>query len=159
MIGELAVSITHSQIFVNVPSTPSAGLIWTDEDTAQGFAWAPGIACFGVPDHDGQSLIRIDMAARADLDPEALWALRVPFHVESGKIIVGSTFEETEFTLENAQYSLLFEALSARTVDGKDYAFLLVLKFIHAGHADFEILKQGDYLKTDHVLKRRAQYA
>lgn len=159
MISEFAVMVDYGQILVFVQGLPRPGLVWTPDHGAQGFAWAPGIVSFGIPDHDGESLIQVEVAPDMSIEPNALWAIRVPFTVPATPLRIGTVGAMEDVRVPQGSYSLVFEALPGDIVGEHDYGFVLRLKFCADPNPDFEILKKGGSLTTDKVLRRDAQHA
>ena len=62
VLAEFDLAIDYGQIFVFGPSVVRPVVVWTDEHVAQGFAWSPSAVSFGVPDHDGESLVKVNTA-------------------------------------------------------------------------------------------------
>lgn len=160
MSTSFPVSVDYTQVFALLSSLERPGLLWTDDHVAQGFAWNPGIACFGVPDHDGECLIEFDPAATAaSLAVEtSLWAIAVPFEADGSELMVGTLMDDRPFALAGGLYRLVFEAHAGRTEGGTAYTYILSFKFIRAEHAGFEILKQGP-LGSGKVLLTSAEQA
>ncbi|HEY9344265.1 MAG TPA: competence protein ComJ [Inquilinus sp.] len=154
MIAEFELTVSYTQVVVYVSGITPPDFEWTDEHVAQGFAWMPTIVSFGVPDHDGKCLMQVETASRIEIDPDALWAIRVPFDVPSVPLTIGSIFDGQDVKIPEGRYSLIFEALPGHFDDGRNYAFVLRLKFFKDSNPDFEILRQGTELKTDKVLRR-----
>lgn len=159
MPAEFAVMVFYGQILIFVQGLPRPGLLWTSEHAAQGFAWAPGIVSFGVPDHDGESLIQVKVAPDIAIEPRALWAIRVPFEVPALPLQIGTVGDMAEIDVSPGRYSLVFEALPGNTVKEPVEGFALRLTFCADPHPDFEILRRGGDLATDKVLRRDAQHA
>ena len=154
LLAEFALAIDYGQIFVFRPSPASPVLAWTDEHAAQGFAWSPSAVSFGVPDHDGTSLVQVTTAPGVSVDPQALWAVRVPFDVPNAALTIGSVSVEHQVDVPSGKYSLVFEALPGEVATDHDYPFLFKLKFCADPYPDFEILKQGAELTTNRVLRK-----
>lgn len=162
VLAEIPVVIDYGQIFVFVPSVPRVGLLWTDDHVKQGFAWAPGIVCLGVSDHDGYDLIRVETSTDKSVAPEAFWAIRIPFEVERAGVQVGTVGVDHDVPVPEGKYSLIFEALPGQGLideQGEEYTYVLHLKFCRDPRPDFEIIKKGSELGTDKVLQPRADYA
>ena len=158
MIKRFPVLVNYTQVLAYRRHLDRPGLLWTDDHVAQGFAWNPGIASFGVPDHDGSCLIEVDTAGTpAGLQIDAsLWAIAVPFDTDEAEIQVGTIFDDQTCAIAPGSHRLVFEAHAGRTEDGTTYAFLLRFGFIRAEHAEFEILKQGQ-LGSATVLTKTAE--
>jgi hypothetical protein len=62
VLAEFDLAVDYGQIFAFRPSVARPVVVWTDEHVAQGFAWSPSAMGFGVPDHDGESLVQVNMA-------------------------------------------------------------------------------------------------
>lgn len=149
--AEFPVTIDYGQLLVSNESKATLGLLWTDDHVAQGFAWSDGHVVFGVPDHDGDCLVRVEVAPSARLDPAALWAVRVPFRVDE-PLMVGALFLPRRVAVPVGGHALTFQALPGT----EDAAFELRLTFAPLGPAPFSILKRGEELTTDVVLRRDA---
>ncbi len=151
-------AVNHTQVFAFRRHLERPGLLWTNEHVAQGFAWSPGIACFGVPDHDGECLLELDTAATAAslAVDTSLWAIAVPFDTDETEVQVGTILDDRTFPLGPGRFRLVFEAHAPRTVSGTAYAYLLRFSFIPTEAAEFEILKQGP-LESATVLSRTAE--
>ncbi|MGK9165233.1 competence protein ComJ [Inquilinus limosus] len=154
MIAEFELTVSYTQIVVSVSGITPPEFDWTDEHLAQGFAWMPTIVSFGVPDHDGKCLIQVETVPRIQIDPDTLWAIRVPFDVPSVPLTIGSILDGKDVKIPEGRYSLFFEALPGNFGEGRDYAFVFRLKFFKNLSPDFKILKQGTELTTDKVLRR-----
>ncbi len=154
MTDRFSIFVSYTQILVHLASHPKPGLLWTDEHVAQGFAWADGVVSFGVPDHDGPCLIEVQPFDTGSLEAGALWAVQVPFKVTE-TLMIGSVFDMHPVNIPVGQYNLVFEALAGRD----DHAFVFNLKFARTERPGFAILKQGDALTTDVVLRKLAELA
>jgi hypothetical protein len=158
MLSEFDLAVDYGQIFVLLPSLAKPVLLWTDEHVAQGFAWSPSAVSFGVPDHDGECLVQVKTAPRVSIEPQALWAVRVPIDVPSASLTIGSVGADHEVNAAAGKYSLVFEALPGHLAEDHDYTFVFKLKFCTDPHPDFEILKQGGELTTNKVLRKDTRY-
>lgn len=159
MLAEFAVMVDYGQILIFVQGLSRPGLLWTPDHVAQGFAWAPGIVSFGVPDHDGEALIQVEVASDMSLDAEALWAIRVPFTVPTPLLHIGTVGAMEDVHVPQGSYSLVFEAFPGTIVKEPAYGFVLRLAFCADPLPDFEILRKGGDLTTDRVLRRDARQA
>ncbi len=156
MLADFTLTVLYTQVVVHVAGLDRPGLLWTDDHVAQGFAWAEGIASFGVPDHDGECELQVETAEAVSVDPQALWALRVPFRVPSTTPLqIGTITDMRPVTVPPHEYSLVFQAFAGRT---EAIAYILRMSFAKDAHPDFEILKKGDGLTTDKVLRRDAEH-
>lgn len=153
MIAEFAVTVVYTQIVVFDPSVPQTELEWSEDHVAQGFTWMPGNVAFGAPDHDGSCLLQVDAPEEIQVDPQALWAVRVPFSVASTPLSIGSIFNPRSVSIPEGKYNLVFEVLPGSAKSGVEYAFVFRLNFIKSDSPNFAILKQGDMLTTDKVLR------
>jgi len=154
MISSFSVFVSYTQILVQLAGHPAPGLLWTDDHVAQGFAWSEGVVSFGVPDHDGECLIEVRQDHAATVDPDAIWAIQVPFLV-SEPLLIGTVFDMRPVTVAEGRYNLVFEALPGRD----DFAFVLRLTFVKTAAVQFEILKKGGELSTSIVLRKDADLA
>jgi hypothetical protein len=154
MLAEFDLTVDYGQIFVLRPSLANSILQWTEEHVAQGFAWSPNAVSFGVPDHDGECLVQVKTVPRVSIEPQALWAVRVPLDLPSASLTIGSVAVDHEVNVPAGKYSLVFEALPGDIAKDHDYAFVFRLKFCTDPHPDFEILKQGRELTTNRILRK-----
>ncbi|MDQ0458478.1 competence protein ComJ [Rhizobium paknamense] len=156
MIAEFPITVLYTQVVVHLPGLPRPGLLWDDEHVAQGFAWSEGIVSFGVPDHDGECLIRVDIADAINVSDAAEWAVQTPFDVTATPVKIGTIGNLKDVNVPPGKFNLMFEALPGQPVG--DYAFVLNLIFVRTEEPEFKILKAGDELTTDKVLRRDAQH-
>lgn len=154
IVAEFSLVVLYGQIFVHGPELLRPGLLWTDAHVAQGFAWAPGVVAFGVPDHDGHSIVRVLLSAAYAPEEATLWAVKTPFEVGVAPLSIGSLAQTQAVALPPGRYDLVFEARAAA-----DAAFALDLHFVPSETPDFAILKQGTELTDDRVLTREADPA
>lgn len=154
MLADFPATVLYAQVLVQTENHRVAGLLWTDEHVAQGFAWSDGLVSFGVPDHDGESRIQVEVSRGAVPDPQALWAVQVPFHVTS-PLQVGAIFDPHSVIVPNGSYNLIWQAFSG----GGDYAYTLRLTFSQSLAPEFRILKTGGDVTSDVVLRRDAEAA
>ncbi|MBP1853432.1 competence protein ComJ [Rhizobium halophytocola] len=157
MIAEFPLTVLYTQVVVHLADLPRPGLLWDDEHVAQGFAWSEGIVSFGVPDHDGECLVMVDSAQAVEVASSAYWAIQVPFVVDAKPLKVGTIGAMRDIRVPTGQYNLVFQALPGDAA--KDQAFTLALTFVESDAPDFAILRQGDELETDQVLRRDAEHA
>lgn len=153
--ASFSIAVNYTQVLAYVTGLDRPGLLWTDDHVAQGFAWDDGIACFGVPDHDGTCLIEVDTgAAASDLTIEScLWAIEVPFNATAPTIQVGTILDDRPVSIAQGEHRLVFEAHAS--ADGQ--AFRLRFCFIPSGPTRFAILKQGT-LQSAKVLTTKAEH-
>lgn len=155
MLAKFPITILYTQIVVHLADTPRPGLLWDEDHVAQGFAWSEGIVSFGIPDHDGQCLVTVAISEDTQLSTSSLWAVQTPFDVVSSPIKIGTIGNMKNVNVPVDRYNLMFEACSGQSES--DYAFTLNLRFIRAYTPEFRILKAGDELTTDKVLRRDAE--
>ena len=154
MLSEFSLFILYSQVLVHLTNHPSPGLIWSDEHVAQGFAWSKGLVAFGIPDHDGECLVRVIQAEDMALAGDSLWAVQVPFEVTE-QLQIGTVALIQPVEVPVGKYALLFEARP-----GDDaFTFIFNLRFVPSEAPEFIILKQGGELETNQVLRRDASLA
>lgn len=151
MLSGFTVTIDHAQLLVEAQSQAGSGLVWTDDHVAQGFVWSPGCVAFGVPDHDGQCRIEVDLSRGEVLAPQALWAVRVPFVVEE-RVQVGTLFDAHGIEVPSGSYNLTCQAW----LGTGDCAYVVRLTFSPSEAPEFRILKRGGDITTDTVLRRDA---
>lgn len=155
MLADFPVTIDYAQVLVQTESHAAPGLLWTDDHVAQGFAWSQGQVAFGVPDHDGECRIEVDLAQHGESPaPQALWAVQVPFAV-TGPVKVGAVFDMHSVAVPNGSYNLIYQAFP-----GTDsYAYVLRLTFSHSDSQEFRILRKGGDITADTVRLRDAEPA
>lgn len=154
MLADFPITIEYAQVVVQTEGHGAAGLLWTDAHVAQGFAWSDGLVSFGVPDHDGQSRIEVELAPAGAFDPQSLWAVQVPFDVD-GPLQVGTLFDTRRVVVPNGRYDLVYQAFPGTN----DHAYTLRLTFSHSDASTFRILKQGGDITADAVLRSDAEPA
>ncbi len=159
MLAQFLLTVLYTQITVAVPGTPAGGLLWTDDHVAQGFAWSPGIASFGVPDHDGLVRITVERSHSFSPDPGTLWAVQTPFDVGAAPVGIGTIGDERAVPVPAGRYNLVFEARVPRSTGDADIAYDLHLHFLAVSTPSFAILKRGDEIETDRVLSTVADPA
>jgi hypothetical protein len=94
------------------------------------------------------------MAPRVSIELQSLWAVRVPIDVPSASLIIGAVGSDHEVNVPAGKYSLVFEAMPGDIAKDHDYAFVFNLRFCTDPHPDFEILKPGEELTTNKVLRK-----
>lgn len=154
MLADFPITIDYAQVLVFTASHPRPGLLWTDAHVAQGFAWAEGVVSFGVPDHDGECRLQVEIADTVAVEPEAISAVQVPF-VIAETIRLGSVFTLREADLPPGRYALVFQILPGDA----EYAYILRLGFVPDEAADFAILRPGGDITATTVLRRDADPA
>lgn len=154
MLADFPVTVDHAQVVVYTQDRVASGLLWSDDHVAQGFAWSRGYVSFGVPDHDGEVRIRVELVHGKVLDPQALWAVQVPFSV-NGPVQVGTLFNTHDVEVPAGSYNLTYQALAGVG----DYAYILLLSFSPSSAPQFQILKTGGEITADAVLRRDAEPA
>ncbi len=154
------ITVNYGQVLANLANIDRPGLIWNDQNTAQGFAYNPGIASFAVPDHDGNCLLEVDLDAdAAHLQTEAsLWSIEVPFDATETQVEVGTVLDDRPFGIALGPHRLVFEAHPQRVADGVTYTYVLRFLFIKSDQQTFAILKQGS-LSSGTVLTITAERA
>ena len=154
MLADFPVMIDYAQVLVQMENPSASGLVWTDEHVAQGFAWSQEHVAFGVPDHDGECRLQVELGEHGALDPQTLWAVQVPFLV-TGPVQIGSVFDLHSIALPAGSYALTYQALQG--TDG--YAFILRLTLSPSDSPGFQILRTGGDLSSNTVLRRDAEPA
>ncbi|EHM02037.1 hypothetical protein HMPREF9946_01555 [Acetobacteraceae bacterium AT-5844] len=153
MLALFATVILYTQLLVATPGGRNVALLWSDEEVAQGFAWDKEVVAFGLPDHDGSSLVRVQAQNTPFiLAGDALWAVSVPFAAREGVVDVGTVLGERSLPIQPGDYQLVFQA---RPGNG-EHSYVLDVVFIRGGAQSFAILKQGE-LESGEVLRRQAR--
>ena len=150
MIIEFALPIFYTQVLLHDATHPSPGLNWDDTHVAQGFAWSPGLVSFGVPDHDGECLIRVFVEPDKSVDEAAIWAIRVPYTV-TGPLELGTVGLLQPIAISDGTYDVVFEALPGDA--DRDIAYVLSVTFVPTTEPEFAILRQGGEITTADVLR------
>jgi hypothetical protein len=159
MATEFSLQILYGQLAVYRPDKPQLNL-WNDSHVAQGFAWREGNVSFGIPDHDGPSLVEIDFSGeRRKAAPECLRAVAVPLRVAAHGAVLATVMDEYQLAMKPGSYRVLFELLPGITRDEIDYAFRVRLTFTPDDAASFEILKGDHELTAKEVLTKEAEPA
>lgn len=153
-IARFALFVEYTQILVHLAGHPKPGLLWNDDHVAQGFAWSEGLVSFGIPDHDGQVVVSVQLDDNNTIKDEAIWAVQVPFDVTE-PLRIGTVFETTVMDIPLGTYDLILEALNGFD----DYVYQINLRFVPSAAAGFGILKRGAEIQTDEVLTTTAELA
>lgn len=154
ILADFPITIDYAQVLVFTASHPRPGLLWTDQHVAQGFAWSEGIVSFGVPDHDGECRLQLEVAETITVAPDAISAVQVPFTIAED-IKLGSVFELREAELPLGTYELAFQILPG----DEEFAYVLRLTFAATDTPDFAILKPGGDVTATEILRRDADPA
>lgn len=156
---QLFMTITQSQISVYDTTVPEFNL-WTDQHVAQGFSWRFGHVSFGMPDHDGESLIEAQIAeTRPELESDIIRAIEVPFTVfRRGE--VATIFDEAILDIPPGPYALQFRVRPGDLEDrDRPYIYKIDLIFIPGESERFAILKRSGEIVADDVLTTNAEPA
>lgn len=152
-------TITHSQINVFDEQFPDFNN-WTEEHVAQGFSWRKGHVSFGVPDHDGSTLV--DVRAVDEFPPlsDAVnRVIKVPFLVSS-RMIVATIIDDAITDIKKSSYQLEFRLLDGNLRDQQYPHSLLVELFLKEDISPiFEIVRRDGEMTTDSVLTTKADPA
>lgn len=154
ILADFPLTIDYSQVLVFTASHPRPGLLWTDQHVAQGFAWSEGLVSFGVPDHDGECRLQLEVADAIAVAADAISAVQVPFTIAE-TIKLGSVFELREADLPLGACNLGFQIIPG----DEEFAFVLRLTFAATEAPDFAILKPGGDVTATQVLRRDAELA
>ncbi len=151
-----AITVLYTQVTVHLRQLARPGLLWNDDDVAQGFAWNDGIVGFGMPNHDGECFLEVDTDSTAGpvIGDATLWAIAVPFEATSAQLLVGTVLDGRDCTIAPGIHQVTF----AVEAGGDSYAYRCKLSFVKRDDPEFVILKQGS-LQSGQVLHRRAPYA
>jgi hypothetical protein len=152
--GSFSIFVEYAQILVFIASHPAPGLLWEDDHVSQGFAWSEGLVSFGVPDHDDECLLNISREEKVSIDESALWAVQTPFIV-SEPLEIGTVLDTRKMQVPYGTYNLIFEALPATDL----YSYVINLKFVESNEPEFAVLKKGQEITTDNILRREAELA
>ena len=150
---EFTTTIVYGQLVLTDSGAPPVGLLWTDEEVAQDFAWDVAQVAFGIPDQDGLYLVVLDTASPqpAAVADDALWALAVPFTATSSEVEVGTILGERPVPMAPGRYQLVFQARPGEP----DHAYRLKLSLSRHDAPRFAILRQGS-LASATVLRTQA---
>ncbi|MER2533530.1 MAG: competence protein ComJ [Rhizobiaceae bacterium] len=159
MATEISLQILYGQLAVYRPELAQLNL-WTDDHVAQGFAWREGNVSFGVPDHDGPSLIAVDFrGSRPPLAPDCIRAVEVPLRVGDQGVLLATVLDEMRLSMTAGLYAVRFELLPGFEQDAVTYANRIRLTFVPDGQADFAILRGDDELTARAVITHDAEPA
>jgi hypothetical protein len=154
-----AISVNYTQFIVH-RTNRRPGHIWKDEHVAQGFAWSDGSVSFGVPDHDGECLLEVDLVDElSELGPAVSWAVGVPFSAGSGLLKVGTVGIVAPIAIPAGDYGLAFLCFENFEVGDVLYPFRVIMAFINRPKFSYAILKSGPGLQTDRIQLERADPA
>ncbi len=81
LLADFPVVINYTQVLVRSGEEAPAGLLWTDAHVDQGFAWSEGLVSFGVPDHDGNARMEVELVAPDAPLPDEVAAGREPLRI------------------------------------------------------------------------------
>lgn len=157
MVQLFTIALLYTQLLVGQPGSAGIGLLWSEAEVAQGFAWDPELVGFGVPDHHGECLVAVETERAGPFVPaeDALWAVSVPFEAREAVVEVGTVLQEPRrFPIRPGAYQLVFQARPG----GAEHAYRLEVIFIRDGVPGFAVLKQGE-LESGAVLSARARRA
>ena len=157
MVQLFTIALLYTQLLVGQPGSAGTGLLWSEAEVAQGFAWDPELVAFGVPDHDGECLVAVETERAGPFVPEedALWAVSVPFEAREAAVEVGTVLgDPRRFPIRPGSYQLVFQARPG----GAAHAYRLEVIFIPDEAPGFAVLKQGE-LESGAVISRRARRA
>ena len=87
------------------------------------------------------------------LEPQALWAVQVPFRV-TGPLRIGTIFDTIPVAVPSGNYIVTYQGFP-----GPPGAYLLRLSFTPDDAPGFRILKRGGDITADQVLRRDAEPA
>lgn len=159
MATEISLQILYGQLAVYRPELARLNL-WTDDHVAQGFAWREGNVSFGIPDHDGPSLVEVDFRDdRFPLAPDCIRAVEVPLRVGAEGAVLATVMDEMRLSIAAGTYAVRFELLPGMEKDAVPYGHRIRLTFVPDSHADFAILKGDDELTARAVITRDAEPA
>ena len=150
MLADFPLVIDHAQVVIHAEDHAAPGLLWTSDHVAQGFAWSARFLSFGVPDHDGESRIQVRLSDRAALEPQALWAVQVPFRV-TGPLQIGTVLDTRRVAVPAGDYIVTCQGLP-----GQAGGYVLRLTFSSEDTPGFRILRKGGDITADRVLRRDA---
>lgn len=155
---EHEIQILYSQFSVHTQEV-DAFPDWTDAHVAQGVAWRPGHASFGVPDHDGKCLLDIAMTDRAPVaGPGTERLLGVPFDVGiRGRAAVSTILETLDLDIPAGAYQLWFELREEPELTARGLAYRIVLRFQRVVAADFVIIRSGAEMSAREITLRTAE--
>lgn len=147
--------VLYGQIFVHRPGEGGFPL-WTDAHVAQGFAWRPPCIAFGIPDHDGESVVSVTLGAEPPpLAPDCTRAVEAPFAVPPAGIEVGGLAGSRVVAAPPGPCQLRFD-LRPR---GAGQGFLIGLAVMPGAARRFAILRRDGEMTADAVLETSAEEA
>ncbi len=150
--AEFATVILYGQLMLADPAAPPVGLLWSDAEVAQGFAWDKAAVAFGLPDHDGTCFVHLDTEpSPAVVADDALWAVATPFTATGPTLEIGTILLEHTVAVAPGRYQLVFQA----SPGAPDYAYRLNVRLTPSDAPVFAILRRGS-LGSGVVLRPQA---
>jgi Competence protein J (ComJ) len=102
-------SVSYSQIAVFDGGLKNPFNSWTEAHVKQGFAWRPGSVSFATLEGGGCHHVEV-LAERAEMSPQAIRAIQVPFEVPAnGSIEIASIADSVPVRMPAGTYQLRFE--------------------------------------------------
>ena len=151
ILAEFAIVILYGQLMLAAPAGPPVGLLWSDEEVAQGFAWDRAAVAFGLPDHDGTCFVRLETGPSPVVAGDALWVVATPFTATGPTLEIGTILlEHTVAVVPGPNQNVLQAPPGAPANPHPRH-----IRLTPSEAPTFAILKRGS-LDSDVVLRRQA---
>ena len=127
---EISVQILYGQLAVSRPEIALLNL-WSDDDVAQGFSWREGSISFGVPDHDGPSVVEVNCVdTRPEFLPNSIHAVEAPLRLGDDGLLLATVTDEIHLRVRAGLYSVRCELIPGTHKDSVQHPFRIRLTFI-----------------------------
>jgi hypothetical protein len=150
--------VSHSQIAAFDSKLAQPFNMWTKKHVDQGFAWRPGSASFRTIAGGPHSIMLSAGSGEkdAELSPDAIRIIQVPFNVpSSGLIEISSISDSSLVELPPGQYQLIYECSAPE----QGIVSRINLKFRMQDSPTFDVLRADDELSLTGELCTRASPA
>lgn len=151
MIQEKSIYFLYSQLAIFNANLNNPFNDWTENHVFQGFSWRPNSVSFKMLREEGDCKIIVCIKEKYEvIRPETVRAIRVPFHVEEGKVEIASISEGFKISIPSGQYSLFFETRIENDI------ILCHFTFDNEYHPEAEILVCDVELNPSYPLEMKA---
>lgn len=82
---------------------------WTEGHLTQGFSWRPGSVSFKVPAKQGRCDVTVELIDVVSVDPDAQWAIVVPFTTFGGQLEVSTMQADQLIELPSGTFTVLYQ--------------------------------------------------
>lgn len=156
MTNQFDLTVLYNQISV-CSTSQIAFPLWSDDHVAQGFAWRHGHVSFGIPDHDGNCMVQVEMTNGLPQDREkAERIILVPMQVDTDGATLATVMDVYSLQIDAGIYQLYFLLFPS---ERKDSAFRIWIGFEEMPNPTFNILRKSGEMTTDKVLTTSSEPA